>query len=121
MIDPIPRREYIAKEIRRLIRDGVTVKVILDSIQKYDDAPRSLSTVYKIYGQDIAEERAAFHSYLGGKAREHIENGSERILELALRSKAGWNPTEKVQQVDENEVDENTSAIEELMGLLGKR
>jgi hypothetical protein len=31
------------------------------------------------------------------------------------------NPTEKVQHVDEDELDENTSAIEELMGLLGKR
>ena len=120
-MDALPHRAYIAKEIRRLIRDGVGIRVIIDSIQKYDDAPKSLSTMYKIYGQDIAEERASFQSYLGGKAREHIENGSERILELALRSKAGWNPTEKVQQVDDDDLDENTSAIEELMGLLGKR
>ena len=103
-----------------MVRDGVTMTVVLDSIQSYRDAPKSLKTLYSIYGQDIAEERAAFHQYLGGKARQRIEEGSDKILELALRSKAGWNPSVVVEEKDSDTPDENSDAISTLMSLLGK-
>lgn len=122
MVKPeaLPYSKPVAKRIRELIRDGVSVTVILDSIQSYQNAPKSTATLYKIYGQDIAEERAAFHQYLGGKARQRIEEGSDKILELALRSKAGWNPSIVVEEKDSDAPDENSDAISTLMTLLGK-
>jgi len=120
-LDPLPYRKDIANRVRKLIRDGVKMSVILDSIQDLQDAPRSMSTLYKIYGNDIAKERAEFQSYLGSKAMQRIEEGSDRILELALKSKAGWNPTETVNIGESDDFDEDTSAIDELLTILGKR
>lgn len=120
--DPIPHRKPIAKHIRRRISEGVKMTVLMDEIQSYQDAPKSTKTLYKVYGDDIAEARAEYHGWLGQKARERIEDGSDRILELALRSKAGWNPQQSltVTEGDPEELDEDTSAIEELRTLLGR-
>ena len=119
--EALPYSKHVANRIRELIRDGVSMTVVLDSIQSYQNAPKSSATLYKIYGQDIAEERAAFHQYLGGKARQRIEEGSDKILELALRSKAGWNPSIVVEEKDSDDPDENSDAISTLMTLLGKK
>lgn len=116
------RREPIAKRIVGLIDDGVTMNVILDTIQAEfgTDVPKSTQTIYKLYGDDIAKARAGFQSYLGKKAFQRIEEGSDRILELALRSKAGWKPQESV-TIDEGEDSEQgSSALDTIMDLLGK-
>ena len=54
----IPYKKAIANRIRRMIRDGVAMKDIMVAIQELQDAPTSFATFYKIYGQDIAQERA---------------------------------------------------------------
>ncbi len=113
----------IENRIRQGIRNGVSIAVILDGLSDLEgqtgNIPKSTDTLYKHYGHAIGEERAKFHEYLGSKARERIEKGSDRILELALRSKAGWNPSVKVEDVTDEE-DENKDAISVLAGLLKK-
>lgn len=110
----------IENRVRQGIRDGLTIAVIHDSVRHLQNCPNSRQTFYKYYGEVIAEERASFQSYLGQKARAAIEGGSERILELALRSKAGWNPTVKVEEKTEDSPDENLDAISALMLKLGR-
>jgi hypothetical protein len=43
-----------------------------------------------------------------------------KAAELFLRSKAGWNPTIKIEEVDPEDIKEDTGAIDDLMALLGK-
>ena len=112
--------KHIAKKVRELIGNGVSITVILDSIQKYQEAPRSTNTLYKIYADDIAEARAEFHGYLGKKAMERIEEGSDAVLIHALKTKAGWSEKIVVEERDSDEPDENTDAISTLAVLLGR-
>lgn len=120
MSEPLPFSKTIENRVRKGIRNGVGVRVIFDSIQELPNAPGSYSTFYKLYGQAMAEERAEFHDYLGQKARERIEDGSDKILELALRSKAGWNPSVVTEEKDSDDPDENSDPIAVLMEKLGK-
>ena len=55
---PSPYKKAIANRIRKMIRDGVSMKDIMVSIQGLKDAPVSFATLYKLYGKDIAQERA---------------------------------------------------------------
>lgn len=116
------RREYIAKRITHLIDDGVSIPVIMDTLSAEfgTEVPSSSATFYKVYGNDIAKARAAFQQYLGGKARQRIEEGSDKILELALRSKAGWKPESSV-DVNEGNGEGEGSALDALMELMGKK
>lgn len=118
--DPIPYREDIAKVVRERISNGVAVNVIIDEIQKFANAPKSRKTFYKLYGDDVAKVRAEFQNWLGEQAKKRIREGSDKILELSLRSKAGWNPSVKVEEVDSEDEDENQDAISVLMQKLGR-
>ena len=104
-----------------MIRDGVAMKDIMVSIQELQDAPSSFATFYKIYGQDIAQERADIVGMVGNKVVQQALEGDFKSQELFLRSKGGWSPNstlnEQEQDVDP-EMDE--SAIDTLMTLLGK-
>jgi len=44
-----------------------------------------------------------------------------KAAELFLRSKAGWNPTLKIEEVEPDEVKEDTAAIDDLLALLGRK
>lgn len=112
----------IAKYVRQAVRDGVQVKDILATInKKYQNAPRNNAMLYKLYGGDIAEARAEISQRIGNVVIEQAINGHFPSQELFLRSKAGWSPKE-TQQLEEvnGDADENSSAINSLMTLLGK-
>lgn len=112
----------IAKYIRQAVRDGVQVKDILATVnKKYQNAPRNNAMLYKLYGGDIAEARAEISQRIGNVVIEQAINGHFPSQELFLRSKAGWSPKE-TQQLEEvnGDADENSSAINSLMTLLGK-
>ena len=111
----------IAQKVKDGILRGLSMTVIIDSCSAIQDCPGSRQTFYKVYGKDIAEARAEFQSYLGDAARKRIDEGSDKILELALRSKAGWNPQETINVKVDDEPDESTSALEDLMTLLNKK
>lgn len=107
----------IADEIKKGIFAGLKMAVIHDSLLRDANCPRSMSRFYDIYGNDIAEGRAEYQAWLGEVANRRIEEGSDKILELALRSKAGWNPSVKVEEASEED-NEETSALNKLALLL---
>jgi hypothetical protein len=108
----------IATEIRRKIKAGVSMKVILDDIQRFEGAPTSMNGMYKTYRNDIAEARSLIHEQVGAVVVQKAIEGDLKAAELFLRSKAGWNPTIKVEEVDPEDVSEDTGAIDELLALL---
>lgn len=121
---PLPSLPYsavIAKKVREGIRSGVAVKDILSSIQKYQNAPSSTATFYKLYGEDIAEEKASIVGAVGSVVIQQALDGDFKAAELFLRSKGGWSPTQTQVEVEGTEdADTDESAIDSLMSLLGK-
>jgi hypothetical protein len=121
---PVPSLPYsavIAKKVREGIRSGVAVKDILSSIQKYQNAPSSTATFYKLYGEDIAEEKASIVGAVGSVVIQQALDGDFKAAELFLRSKGGWSPTQTQVEVEGTEdADTDESAIDALMNLLGK-
>ena len=117
----LPYSEVVAKKIREGIRNGVSMKDIMGSIQKYQNAPRSTNTLYKIYGQMISEERAEIIGQVGSVVVQQALDGDFKAAEFYLRSKGGWSPNSTVNE-NEQEVDADMdeSAIDALMTLLGK-
>ena len=125
-MSPITKLKYskpIAKYIRQAVQDGVQVKDILSTINyKYQNAPRNYAMLYKYYGGDIAEARGEITQKIGNVVVQQALSGHYPSQELYLRSKSGWSPKE-TQQTEEisGDADENSSAIDSLMTLLGKR
>ena len=121
---PLPSLPYsavIAKKVREGIRSGVAVKDILSSIQKYQNAPSSTATFYKLYGEDIAEEKASIVGAVGSVVIQQALDGDFKAAELFLRSKGGWSPTQtQVEEEGTEDADTDESAIDALMNLLGK-
>ena len=120
-MDKIKYSENIAKAVRSGIRNGVAVKDIMASIQKYQQAPSSSATFYKLYGDDIAQERADIVGQIGSVVIQQALGGDFKAAEFYLRSKGGWSPTQTNIEVDgPADADEDTGAIDSLMTLLGK-
>ena len=121
-IQPLPYREVIAKKVREGIRNGVSVKDILASIQKYQNAPSSTATFYKLYGQEIADTKATIVGQVGSVVIKQALEGDFKSQELFLRSKGGWSPTSTVNEQELSEdPDTDESAIDSLITLLGKK
>jgi hypothetical protein len=115
---PVPFVQEIADDIERLFKSGVKLKVIFDYIQKYDDAPRSYDKMAKLYKQTIASARADIQSEMGGVVISAAREGDWKAAEFFLKTKAGWNQTIEVEEVDSEEKEE-TGAIDDLIALLG--
>lgn len=121
-IQAIPYSEIIAKKVREGIRNGVSVKDIMASIQKYQNAPSSTATFYKLYGQDIADVKSEIVGQVGSVVIQQALDGDFKAAELFLRSKGGWSPTSTVNEQELTEdPDTDESAIDSLMTLLGKQ
>jgi hypothetical protein len=121
MADKLIHNLKIATYIRKAIRAGVSMKVILDNIQNYDHAPSPMAGMYSAYRNDIAEARANIQEAVGSVVVQKALDGDMKAAELFLRSKAGWNPTIKIEEVDPEDIKEDTGAIDDLLALLGKR
>ncbi len=121
-MDKLKYSETIAKAVRTGIRNGVAVKDIMASIQKYQQAPSSSATFYKLYGDDIAQERAEIVGLIGSVVIQQAMDGDFKAAEFYLRSKGGWSPTSTLNEVEQSEnPDEDESAIDSLITLLGKK
>lgn len=113
--------EVIATKVKDGVRNGVSIRDLLASIQKYQNAPRSMSTFYKLYGEDIAEVKVDVIGKVGGVVVQKALEGDFKAAELFLRSKGGWSPTQtniEVEQDEDQDMDE--AAIDSLLALLGK-
>ena len=120
-IPSIPYSEIIAKKVREGVRNGVSIKDIMGSIQKYQNAPSSTATFYKLYGEDIAETKASIVAAIGNVVVQQALEGDFKSQEFYLRSKGGWSPNSTINEMElETDPDTDDSAIDSLMGLLGK-
>ena len=121
MKEQLPYSKNVEKHILECIQGGVGVRDMIASMQHLQGAPKSLSTLYKIYGDFIHLERAKINGAVGKKVIEQALEGDFKSQELFLRSKGGWSPTQtniEVEQDTDPDLDE--SAIDALLALLGK-
>lgn len=116
-----PYSEIIAKKVRMDTRNGVLVKDTIGSIQKYQNAPSSTSTFYKLYGRCISETKAEIVGAIGSVVVQQALDGDFKSQEFYLRSKGGWSPNSTLNEVEQTQdPDTDESAIDSLLGLLGK-
>jgi hypothetical protein len=127
MPEKLPYSKLVEKHILECIQGGIGIRQMIASMQHLPQAPKSLSTLYKHYGNFIETERARISSAVGKRVIDHAlvgnieEKSTQWAAELFLRSKAGWSPTHTVNEVEQDvDPDMDESAIDTLMGLLGK-
>ena len=116
----LPHNIKIAQVVRQKIKAGVSMKVILDDIQKYDHAPTSMNGLYKTYRNDIAEARSDIQEEMGNIVIKSARGGDWKAAELFLRSKAGWSPTQTIVEAEPETEASDNGAIDDLIALLGK-
>jgi hypothetical protein len=117
----------IAKKVKEQTRAGVPVRTIFASIQKYQDAPGSYTTFYKLYREDMELAKGATIEAVGNKVVDQALNGDPdagntwKAREFYLRTQGGWTPKETVETREIGSDDEEEeSAINALMKALGK-
>jgi hypothetical protein len=121
MAEPLPYSKHVEKHILECIQGGVGIRQMIASMQGLQNAPKSLSTLYKIYGNFIEAERAKLNGMVGKKVIDQALEGDFKSQELFLRSKGGWSPTQTNIEVEQDtDPDMDESAVDSLMALLGK-
>jgi hypothetical protein len=109
----------IAVEIQRMTKAGVATNVIFDKVKEMPNGPRSLTTFYKIYRGDLVQARATLHEAVGSLIMEKaIVEKDYRALEFVAKTKMGWNEKVIVEERDPGEVDQDTSAVDDLIAAL---
>ena len=126
MADPLPYSKNVEKHILECIKGGIPIRQMIASMGHLQGAPKSLSTMYKIYGSFMEMERTKINGAVGKRVIDQALYGDVRdgvtwkSQELFLRSKGGWSPQNTVTEVDQEvdpELDE--AATDTLMNLLG--
>lgn len=117
---PLKHCGKIKAKVQNGIMSGLSVKMIFESIQSHQYAPKSLTTFYKLYGEDMAEARAEIVGKVGKKVIDQAVAGDFKSQELYLRSRGDWSPQHTEVQVTEESTDEAVSAVNQLMAALGK-
>lgn len=121
MAEQLPYSKNVEKHILECIQGGVGIRQMIASMQHLQGAPKSLSTLYKIYGSFIEAERAKINGMVGKKVIDQALEGDFKSQEFFLRSRGGWSPTQTVvEQEQDTDPDMDESAIDTLMTLLGK-
>jgi len=123
----LPYNDEIAKRVKELVRAGVPIRSIFSEIQKYQDAPGSYTTFYKLYKMDMEMARGAAVEAIGNKVVDQAINGDPeagntwKAREFYLRTQGGWTPKEAVETREVgSDAEEEESAINALMKALGK-
>ena len=126
MADPLPYSKNVEKHILECIQGGIPIRQMIASMGHLQGAPKSLSTMYKIYGSFMEMERTKINGAVGKRVIDQalygdVQDGiTWKSQELFLRSKGGWSPSNTVNEVEQEidpEVDEAATDI--LMNLLG--
>ena len=87
MIAALPYSKLVEKHILDCIQGGIGIRQMIASMQHLQDAPKSLSTMYKIYGSFIEMERAKINGAVGKRVIDQALDGDFKSQELFLRSK----------------------------------
>jgi hypothetical protein len=127
MTKPLEKNPRIAEVVRESTRNGVPHRTIFADIQKYQNAPGSYTTFYKLYKLDIEAAKAETINQIGNKVVNQAINGDDdagntwKAREFYLRTQGGWTPKESIEtrEVGTDE-EEDESAINALMKALGK-
>ena len=117
--EPLPYSKNVEKHILECIQGGVGIREMIASMQHLQGAPKSLSTLYKIYGDVIHAERARINASVGKKVIDQALAGDFKSQEFFLRSRGGWSPKETIETSEGIDEDTDESAVESLMNLLG--
>lgn len=119
------RCERIAARVKKLA-PTCTVPDVFAAIQSYQNAPRSMTTFYKYYRQDLEEAKASITQKIGDKVIHTALNGEEenplthKAREFYLDRKGGWSKKETHEHRDVgSEEEENEGAVKTLMASLG--
>lgn len=123
----LPYNPEIAKRVKEMTRAGVPVRSIFAEIQRFQSAPGSLTTFYRLYRLDMEMARGATVEAVGNKVINQALNGDEdsgntwKAREFYLRTQGGWTPKETIETREiGSEDDEAESAIDALLKALGK-
>ena len=126
MLEKLPYSKLVEKAVIEMIQGGVPIRQIITAIQHLQDAPRSLSTLYKWYGPAMEAERAKINGAVGKRVIDQALYGDPtdgvtfKSQELFLRAKGGWSPQNTVNEVEqETDPELDVSAADQLMNLLG--
>lgn len=117
--EPLPYSKNVEKHILECIQGGVGIREMIASMQHLQGAPKSLSTLYKIYGDVIHAERARINAAVGKKVIDQALEGDFKSQEFFLRSRGGWSPKETIETSEGIDEDTDESAVDSLMTLLG--
>ena len=126
MADRLPYSKNVEKHILECIQGGIPIRQMIASMGHLQGAPKSLSTMYKIYGSFMEMERTKINGAVGKRVIDQalygdVQDGiTWKSQELFLRSKAGWSPQATVNEVEQDVDPElDVSAADQLMNLLG--
>lgn len=117
----LDRDNRIAKVVAEKSAAGVPVQEIFASIQNYQKAPKSLTTFYKYYREDMDKARGEVTEKIANVViKKAIVEKDLKAAELWLTTKGGWNKNQNVNVFDATE-DPNakSSALDSLLGKLG--
>ena len=79
MQEALPYSKLVEKHILECIQGGVGIRQMIASMQHLQDAPKSLSTMYKIYGNYIEAERAKINGSFGKKVIDQALAGDFKL------------------------------------------
>lgn len=116
---PLPYDMAIATKVQSMVASGVSIAVIFDTVKEMKNGPGSLATFYKLYRKDIISARAALHEGVGSAiVQKALVDKDMKALELLAKTKLGWNEKVILEEADPNRLDENTTAIDDLLAKL---
>tara|TARA_R110000803_G_scaffold107838_1_gene175983 strand:+ start:650 stop:1054 length:405 start_codon:yes stop_codon:yes gene_type:complete len=126
MLQKLPYSKLVEKAVLEMIQGGVPIRQICPAISHLQDAPRSLSTLYKWYGPAMEAERSRINGAVGRRVIDQALHGdiqdgiTWKSQELFLRSKGGWSPQNTTNEVElDTDPELDVSAADTLMNLLG--
>ena len=125
-LQKLPYSKLVEKAVIEMIQGGVPIRQICPAIVHLQDAPRSLSTLYKHYGPAMEAERAKINGAVGKRVIDQALNGDPtdsitfKSQDLFLRSKGGWSPQNTTNEVElDTDPELDVSAVETVMNYLG--
>ena len=102
-----------------MVMAGVSMSVIFEKIKEMPNGPRSLTTFYKHYRNDIVSARATMHEAVGSKIMQKaLVDGYYPALEFVAKTRMGWNDKVIVEERDSGDLDQDTSAVDVLLAAL---
>jgi len=83
MAEALPYSKTVEKHILECIQGGIAIRQMIASMQHLQNAPKSLSTMYKIYGSYIELERAKINGAVGRKVIDQALDGDFKSQEYS--------------------------------------